>query len=339
MKGKSAKPAKPSKSAALQLLQQLASQHCQGACTSETAANAAVSSNVTAALYIQDTGPAVTSQSLSPQLEMGTADDSYLMQPRPQPFDMPLSGTEVESEADVASGSESVDSEAETSLRGRVASDEEDDRQGPGPLAGPGTSSAEAEGSQALSLEAPHTAGSEPDEATQAAEVASDSALDNMLRGTAGKPRHHPPMSRAMQQQRRRVERSQRKASSQPEVVLALTEAQQQQCQQQDNPTCGRGMVPSTADMHEGSSMSLPTLSAVSDAQPTSEQGRLNTQLDEQSSSQAVSEEGEQGGAGPSGRAQGQDEHQLWQNLAEALQDKQKGQKLAQQTVTLLGRM
>lgn len=335
MKGKSAKPAKPSKAAALQLLQQLASQHCQGACTIEGAATAVTSSNATAAL----SEPPVSSQSPSSQTNTDTADDSQLMQPQPlSACDVPLNGSDGNSEAEVTSGVES-DSEAEISLRGRVASDEEDDRQGPGPLTGPVTSAAVAEGSQALSLEAPHPAGSEPDAATQAAEVASDSALANMLRGTAGKPRHHPPMSRAVQWQRRRVVRSQRKASSQPEVVLALTEAQQQQWRQEESPTCGTGTAPSPADMHESSSSSALTQTAVSDVRRISEEGRLSAQLDEHPVRQAVSDEGEQGGAGPSGRAQGQDEHQLWQNLAEALQDKQKGQKLAQQTVTLLGRM
>lgn len=339
VQGKSAKPAKPSKSAALQLLQQLASQHCQGACTSKDAADAAVSSNATAALYNQEAKLAACFHSVSSQPDMGTADDPQLVQPQPQPaVDTPSGSNKLEAEAELTSGIES-DSEAEISLRGRVASDEEDDRQGPGPLAGPATSSAEAQGGQALSMQAPHTAGSEPDEATQAAEVTPDCALANVPRDTADKPHHQPSLSRVMQQQRRHVFRSQRKASSQPEVLLALTEAQQQQWQQEDNPTCGAGTAPSMAIMHECSSVSLPAVSAVSDAQPTAEQGRLNAQLDEQTVTQAMSEEGEQGGAGPSDRAQGQDEHQLWQNLAEALQDMQKSQKLAQQTVTLLGRM
>lgn len=339
VKGKSAKPAKPSKSAALQLLQQLAFQHCQGACTSEDGADAAVSSNANATLYGPGTGPAVSPQSLSSQTTADTFDDSQLVQPQPQPaVDMPLDGSDLNSEAEVTSGVES-DSEAEISLRGRVALDEEDDRQGPGPLAEPDIPSAEAQGSQALPVEASHTAGSEPDDITEAAELAPDCALANTRRDTADRPRPQPPMSRVMQQQRRRVLRSQCKASSQPEVVLALTEAQQQQWQQESNPTCGTGTAPSTAVMHECSSSPVQTHAAVSDAQPISDQGWLNAQLDEQSVSQAVSGEGEQIGAGPSGRAQGQYEHQLWQNLAQALQEKQKGQKLAQQTVTLLGRM
>ena len=114
-----------------------------------------------------------------------------------------------------------------------------------------------------------------------------------------------------MRQQRRRVSMSQRKANSQPGVVLALTEAQQQQRQQEHSQPCNTGMAPTT--------------------------GRLCAQLGVHCVSQLVSKEDEADAAGPTGK--GQDEHQLWQNLAEALQDKQSCRKLAQLTVTLLGRM
>ena len=330
------KPAKPSRAAALQLLQQLATQHCQGACIIENPA--ALPSHTAAAPYSQDAGAAVSPQSVVSQPEVDIAIDSQTVQPRPQPaVDRALSDAESESEAEVSGGVES-DSEAEINLRGAVASDEEDDKQGPGALAGPVTASAEGLEDQASPGESWHAADPEADLSSERA-LPPDCASASELTGVAGKQPHHASLSKVMQQQRQRMSKSQRKTSSQPEVVLALTKTQQQQWQPEGSQTCNTSENPPAAVVHECSSMSAQTDTAVLDAQPTSGHDRLHAQLSVHCTGQLVSEEDEEDEAGPSSKANGQDEHQLWQNLAEALQDEQSCQKLAQMTVTLLGRM
>lgn len=339
VKGKSAKPAKPSRAAALQLLQQLASQHCRRACTSENTTDAAVPGNTAAPPCIPDAGAAVRYLSLDSQPEMDIADDCQLVQPQlPPAVDLVNGETESGSEAEISNGIES-DSEADINLRGGVASDEEDDKQGPGALAGPLTASAEGQGDQALPAESSHAAAadSEADLSLQST-LAPDCAPASVPTGVAGKLPHHVSLSKVIQQQRRRMSRSQRRASSHPHVALALTEAQQQQWQQEGSQPCNTGMAPITAAMHDSSSMSGQTKTAVSTAQPASGQGRPCAELGVHCTGELVlSKEDEEDDAAPSGR--GQDEHQLWQNLAEVLQDKQSSQKLAQLTVTLLGCM
>ena len=334
VKGISGKPAKPSRAAALQILQQLASQHCQRACPSKESADAAVPSHTAVAPFSQDAESAVNPQTLDSQPEVALADDSHLVQPQLLPaLDTTLGDVQSKSAAQLSGGvsqSES-DSEAELNLRGRVASDEEDDRQGPGAPAGPVAASGEGHADQALLDESSHAAAPEADLSSESA-LARELVPAGVLTGIAGQQPHHASLSKVMRQQQRRMLRSRRHASSQPDVVLVLTEAQQQRWQPEDGLTCNISEAPTRAE-HDFSMTSART---VQDAQLATGQDRLYAQRNEQSTGQREDEQDE---AGPSSRANGQDEHQLWQNLAEALQDKQSCQKLAQLTVMLLGRM
>lgn len=332
------KPAKPSRAAALQLLQQLAAQHCQGACASENPSNAGVPNHTAAAPYPQDAVTAVNPQSVVSQPKVDIADDSQLVQPHLQPaVDQAIGDAVSESEAEISGGVES-DPEAEINLRGAVATDEEDDRQGPGALAGHVTASAEGQEHQALPGESSHAADSEADLSSELA-LPPGCASASELTGVAQKQPRHVSLSKVMQQQRQRMSKSQRKASSQPNVVLALTEAQQQQWEPEDSQTCNTSETITTAVVHECSSMPAQRHTASLDAQLTSGQDRLYPQPTMHCTGQLVSEEDEENEAEPPSKANGQHEHQLWQNLAEALQDKQSCQRLAQMTVTLLGRM
>ena len=322
MKGKSAKPAKPSKAAALQLLQQLAAHHCQSACADDDSASAAVA----AALLSQDAGSAVSTRSLSSEPEVDTPADSQLMRPQPElTLDMALSSIQSHSEAEVGP-------------RGRIAPDEEDERQGPAALAGPIRASSEDQEEQTLAIKSAHAA-----EFVSESELAlaSDCATASMLGsdassgGVADKQLHQPSLSKVIKRQRRRMSSSQRRGSTKSDVVLALTDAQRQQWRQADGPTCNISTATNTV-MGEYSSMSVQTIADALKAS-TADRHKLYATHDEQSSSQDVSMRDEVDQVQPSGS--GQDEQQLWQNLAEALQDKQACQKLAQLTVTLLARM
>ena len=340
VKGKSARPAKPSRAAALQILQQLASQHCQSECPSEKSADAAVPGNTAAACCTQDAAAAVNLSNLDSQTEFDIAGDSQLVQPQQLPaLKMAHGEIESESEAEVSGGVES-DSEAGLNLRGRVASDEEDDRQGPEALAGLVIASADGQADPAPPGEYSHAEESEAD-LSSAPAVALDSVPTRTLIGIADKQPHLVSLSKLIRQQRRRMLRSQRQASSQSDTLLALTEAQQHQWQPEDSLTSTTSEIPSKAAVFECSSISAQTHTPVLGAQLASGQGRLHAQRNEHYAGQLVSGvvEEEEDGPGSSSKANGQDEHPLWQNLAEALQDKQRCQKLAHLTVTLLSRM
>lgn len=330
VKGKSAKPAKPSKAAALQLLQQLASQHKQSAYANDNAGSAiAVPSSAAAALLPEDAEAVASTQSLSSEPEVSMADGSQLRQSQPQlpqAFDMALSSIES-------------DSEAEITPVGRIASNEEDDRQGPGALADYVKAPAKDQGRQGLAMQSFYPADSQAEEASHAA-LASEGAAAAMLETPASlgrtadsKQLYQPTLTEVMQHQRRRMSRSQHKGSTPPDVLLALTEAQQQHWKEEDGHICSASTVPGTA---ECSSMSTHVDNRAADV-AVADHHRVCAQLDERSSSQTVLESDLADEVGPSGREPF--DRQLWQNLAEALQDRHACQKLAQLTVTLLARM
>ncbi|KAL3146569.1 hypothetical protein ABBQ32_000809 [Trebouxia sp. C0010 RCD-2024] len=328
VKGKSAKPAKPSKAAALQLLQQLASQHNQSACPDGIPAGAVVESSITASACLgEDAEPAASTQSFSSEPEVSDGSQLRQSQPQlPQAFDMALSSIES-------------DSEAEVSPEGRIASDEEDDRQGPEVLANSVKAPAEDAERQGAAMKSSYTADLQAEEASHAA-LASDGAAAAMLETTAflgrtadNKQLYQPTLTEVMLNQRRRMSRFGHQKSSLPDILLALTLAQQQHCKEGDGNICSASTMPGTA---ECSSMSTHVDTGAADV-AAADHHRMCAQLDEHSSSQTVLKRDPADEVGPSGRGLG--DFQLWQNLAEALQDKQACQKLAQLTVTLLARM
>lgn len=285
-------------------------------------------SNALSPFLAEDAGPAAVAQSVTPEPELSMADESRLVQPQPQ-------GSQAR---DIALNSDESDSEAEISPEGGITSDEADDRQGPGAAANPVTASAEDQERQTLAAVSSYIADSEAEGASGVA-ITPDGALETLaVFGSVADDEqlHHPTLTAFMQHQRRRISGSQHKGSGPSGDVLALTAAQQQHWKEVDCATCDTGTLPSTTVMPKCSGMSthINTVAADADA---ADHHRLCAQLDEHPSSQTVVERGQANEAGSSGT--GRDDPQLWQNLAEALQDRQACQKLAQLTVTLLARM
>ena len=329
VKGRSAKPAKPTKAAALQLLQQLASQYCPAVDAdgdpSHTDASLQISSSNLPQMSLH-AEPAVASLGFSSAHEVDTTAANELPQ-----AELSLAQT-----SQTALSSSDSDCEAAVSPRGGVAVDEEDDRQGP-EAALPGLTLAQ--------VEEEHYCEADPVALTSARGSASadmtNCALNTLTVGlnpparAARKQSGQPSLAEVKRQQRCRVSISQVMGSGQPEVLLALTAAQQMQLEADQRCSANIAAVMNTAA--QCSNAQLQTGSLASDAEEAEEQQHDGHQVVTSASSRSFAAEADEEKLGLSGHAE--DDQQLWQSLAAAMQSSQLSAKLAQLTVTLLARM
>lgn len=314
VKGKAVKPLKPTKTAALQLLQQLASAHGH-----YTILAAAVESQMQSCQPMQ---PGAGDQMGTPALQAQL----------PQPAATGLKPTSAESDA-----------EAEVTPSGGIAAAEEDDRQAPCSPSEPVLDDVLASlGSRQATDSLPDTAHPLQQEAAPGPACVNLEFGQNESSGTSKqcqsdyRSSNRPSLATVIQQQRRQLSRSSWQPQSEPVVELALTEAQQQQLQQDNNTaaeqhwdtaepaaaqlysdvlTDAEQELAQSADNRMSSSAGAPSTSD-SLVHPHCEQSGLEVAADEVSSHSL-----------------------LWQRLAECLQEKQAAQKLAGLTVTLLARM
>ena len=313
MTGKSVKPHKPNKAAALQLLQQLALEHAQPTPDKSSAESAQT---------------ALISQA---QATLTDTDQADLNQP-------------------AASSLNNVDSdsEAEASLRGGIAANEEDDRQAPENMSqSSGDISSAAVESQRQTQNLSGRPGAKRMHQSFPADVTTD-AMHGLQPQRQSIPRPELPqkqsgsisaklsLAEVIQQQRQRLSGCSLKAGSVPQVELQLTGAQQQQLQQDASEVSDSGQQSNTISINgmkcrEFHSSWCPLTHTEGTAQGTTQAlqqvhgGQLNQQHLECASLQDPQ------------KLQRQDV--LWQQLAECLQDKQCAQKLTLLTVTLLTRM
>ena len=342
VKGKAVKPAKPTKAAALQVLQQLASEHCSAA----QGCDAGIP--ITAEALKEDPASPQPTNSANGSLDLAT---DLASKEAAQP-ELALPGPLLDQPADAALSHVESDSEAEASPRGGIAVEEEDDRQAPEALASfrivaaqqrleqhPMAQSAAAESRQSC---VPDSAAI-PDCAAKQ-NVGSSHALNKAAKGRS----RQLPLSKVIQRQRRHMSKSNSVVNGQPDIVLALTDAQQQQMQQEADQQILASPALGTAGTDKCSILSQETCIAASPVQQPDQQ-MMNEQLhypDQQpsedqwadlSSTQLPSHQHGTDEEGASGREP--QEQQLWQNLSDALQNQQSSQKLAQLAVTLLARM
>ena len=328
VKAKSAKPAKPTKAAALQILRQLALQHC-------TAAQTDVFT------MPQPADSALDSSEMSSQPNSDQAHLSGKVQPELIQCELAL--TQLD---DAASNSIQSDTAAEADLRGGIAVDADDDGQAPAAVSAdcvlfPAEDCSAEDAAEASSSVSSSSVSSScvsslaKVEAQAALAVAPDGTAitDGPAMRSSSRQRRPQSLSRLIQQQRRRMSQSQSLAASQPDVVLALTDAQQQQLQLESaKHTCSSHNASDAAATDDFDSVTSP--SAAPCQQEVSQQSAADSQMqaDGQRSSrdQALVKESVIEAPG---------EEKLWQKVTEALQDVQASHKLAHLTVTLLARM
>ena len=335
VKGKTVMPAKPTKAAALQVLQQLASEHCSAAQELDNAGTLKISTTGNSKKDLAVTQPAdaaVGSKYSTTGLSLQEAGQPELVLP----------GLSADQRSDAALNSMEPDSDAEECFRGGVADEEEDDSQAPEVLVGLDNATAGQHPDQNLMAQSAFgdtgkaciagTAATSIPAAKQ--KMVSSNAPDRAAKGQS----RQMPLSKVIQQQRRRMSKSNIKVNGQLDVVLALTNAQQQQMQQEAEQQIFKGAAMGTASTDGCSLLAQQTGIAASPVQQTDPQ-TMNKQL-EFADQQPLNDQRAEHGIGEEGSSDmEQHEQQLWQNLAQALQDQQSSQKLAQLTVTLLARM
>ncbi len=313
---KAAKPIKPTKVAALQLLQQLASEHDH-----YTIPAAAVGTLMQSGQPMQ---PGAADQ-------MGT---KALQAHLPQP---------------AATGSTSIsaesDAEAMVTPSGGIAAAEEDDRQAPCSPSEPVLDDALASwGTRQATDSLPDTAQSLQQEMPPAAACV-DPGVDQtaMFKGTSigcqgdNRSSTRSSLATVIQQQRRQLCRSSSQPQSKPEVVLALTEAQQQQLQQ-DNNTAAENQHLDIAEPATAQMCSERPIHAVQELAQSAGYGMSISAGAPSTSDSLVHSHCERSGL-ESAADEDSSHSVLWQKLAECLQEKQAAQKLAGLSVTLLARM
>ena len=315
VRGKAVKPLKPTKAAALQLLQQLASEY-----NHYTIPAAAVESQMQSGQPMQ---PGAADQMGTPALQ------AQLPQPAA------TGSTPISAESDA---------EAEVTPSGGIAAAEEDDRQAPCSPSEPVLDDALASlGTRQATDSLPDTAQPLQQEMAPVAACVSPDTDQDISRGTSKRfqgdysSSNRPSLATVIQQQRRQLSRSSRQPQSEPEVELALTEAQQQQLQQ-DNNTAAESQHQDTAepaaarlysgvltDAEQELAQSADNGMSISAGAPSTFDTLLHSHR-ERFGLEVVADE--------------DSSHSLlWQRLAECLQEKQAAQKLAGLTVNLLAGM
>ena len=313
VRGKAVKPLKPTKAAALQLLQQLASEHDH-----YTILAAAVESQMQLGQLLQ---PGAADQMGSPALQAQL----------PQPAATGSAPISAES-----------DDEAEVTPSGGIAAAEEDDRQAPCSPSEPVLDDALASlGTRQAIDSLPDTAQPLQQETAPATACVSPNIDQDISRGTSKRCQgdysssNRPSLGKVIQQQRRQLSISSRQPQSEPVVELALTEAQQQQLQQ-DNNTAAESWdtaEPATAQLYCGIlthaeqelAQSADNGMSISAGAPSTSDSHMQSHCER---------------VGLESEADEDSSHSLlWQRLAKCLQEKQAAQKLAGLTMTLLARM
>ena len=315
VKGKAVKPLKPTKAAALQLLQQLASEHAH-----YTIQAAAVETSVQSSQPMQ---PGAAGHMGTPALQAQL--------PRPAATGLTPISAESDAEAEVTSSS-------------GIAAAEEDDRQAPCSTSEPVLDDALASlGSKQTTDSLPDTAQPVQQDMAPATACVGRDTYQDVLRGTGKRYQGdyssstRPSLATVIRQQRCQLSRSSWQPQSEPEVVLALTEAQQQRLQQ-DNNTAAENQYQDTAEP-AAAQLYSGILTNVEQELAQSADNRMSISAGQPSTSGSLVQSHCERSGLESGADKDSSHSLLWQRLAECLQEKQAAQKLAGLTVTLLARM